>query len=224
MVARVGKRGGRHGEDIPLQTLSMVLTWLPSSIWWMEKSISGRGFFCCMARIALSTWALRGSWEPGRPAPSASMVGGEARTGKAMRGEARRGVRGRERVREGKSAKSCLSSQVWRLWAARKVQQKDTPQVEKGRENACYQQAVARALEGVTRGVGGEDGELVEVGLRTGTGALEDGETDSQTDKQTVRQAGKSQPDGGTAERVEPRQRVQGTFACPPLLLTAPQA
>lgn len=43
---------------------------------------------------------------------------GEDRQCKATRGEARRGVGGRERVREGKSAKSCLSSQVWRLWAA----------------------------------------------------------------------------------------------------------
>lgn len=64
-------------------------------------------------------------------------------------------------MREGKSAKSCLSSQVWRLWAGRKDQQKDTPQVEDGRESACNQQAVARALKGVTRGVGGEDGKLV---------------------------------------------------------------
>jgi hypothetical protein len=33
----------------------MVLTWVPSSMVWMVKSISGRGFFCWIARMALST-------------------------------------------------------------------------------------------------------------------------------------------------------------------------
>lgn len=48
--------------DAPLHTLSMVLTWVPSSIVWMVKSISGTGFFSWMARMALSTcWVRRTS-------------------------------------------------------------------------------------------------------------------------------------------------------------------
>lgn len=68
---------------MPLQTLSMVFTSVPSSMRWMEKSISGKGCFCCIARMALSTWMLRMSCEPGAPAPSDSMMGGEGQgTGK----------------------------------------------------------------------------------------------------------------------------------------------
>ena len=36
--------------DLPLQTRSCVLTWVPSSMVWSEKSISGTGFFSVMAR------------------------------------------------------------------------------------------------------------------------------------------------------------------------------
>lgn len=39
----------------PLHTRSMVLTCVPSSMVWIVKSISGRGFFSWMARMALST-------------------------------------------------------------------------------------------------------------------------------------------------------------------------
>ena len=37
-------------DDLPLQTRSCVLTWVPSSMVWSEKSISGTGFFSVMAR------------------------------------------------------------------------------------------------------------------------------------------------------------------------------
>lgn len=58
-----------------MQTLSAVFTWVPSSIVWIEKSISGRGFFVCKARMALSIWTLRtsGCCESGAPAPSVSI-------------------------------------------------------------------------------------------------------------------------------------------------------
>lgn len=45
-------------QSIPLHTLSIVLTWLPSSIVCRVKSISGTGFFWWMARKALSTCTL----------------------------------------------------------------------------------------------------------------------------------------------------------------------
>lgn len=64
----------------PLQTLSSVLTCVPSSIVWIVKSISGTGFFCCIARIALSTWRMRcSSWVTGGWAggPSVSILAGE---------------------------------------------------------------------------------------------------------------------------------------------------
>lgn len=63
------------GQDLPLQTRSSVLTWVPSSMTWMEKSISGRGFFSRIARMALSTcWSLYDSVPP-----SVSMAGGGER-------------------------------------------------------------------------------------------------------------------------------------------------
>jgi hypothetical protein len=50
------ERTGVGRGRIPLQTLSIVLTWLPSSIVCKVKSISGIGFFCWRALKALSTW------------------------------------------------------------------------------------------------------------------------------------------------------------------------
>ena len=59
----------------PLQTLSMVLTWLPSSMVCKVKSISGAGFFSLKARRALSIWAWP-AFAPGAaaPVPSCSLI------------------------------------------------------------------------------------------------------------------------------------------------------
>lgn len=50
---------GLRQAAVPLQTRSMVLTCVPSSMVWMLKSISGRGFFSFIARMALSTCKMR---------------------------------------------------------------------------------------------------------------------------------------------------------------------
>ena len=47
---------GAREVRIPLQTRSCVLTWVPSSMVCRVKSISGTGFFCWTARMALSMY------------------------------------------------------------------------------------------------------------------------------------------------------------------------
>jgi membrane-bound inhibitor of C-type lysozyme len=47
---------------VPLQTRSLVLTWLPSSMVCKLKSISGSGFFSWTARMALSMYL---AWSKG---------------------------------------------------------------------------------------------------------------------------------------------------------------
>jgi len=61
--------------DSPLQTLSCVFTWEPSSISWIVKSISGTCFFSRTARMALSRYT---SWLG--PVPSMFGMYGMRRT------------------------------------------------------------------------------------------------------------------------------------------------
>jgi hypothetical protein len=57
-------RASAAATTVPLQTRSIVLTWVPSSMVCSVKSISGSGFFSWTARMALSMYLVwsKGCW------------------------------------------------------------------------------------------------------------------------------------------------------------------
>src|ERR1700753_1002126 len=68
-----GKQG--HIEYLPLQTRSVVFTWVPSSMVCRVKSISGGGFLFLTARMALSKGCASGI-DLDRPSSSMMMLCG----------------------------------------------------------------------------------------------------------------------------------------------------